>query len=130
MTQETMPDDGWYDCEPGILVSLSKKHRNRRSVVRAASIAFCMTVIGIAAIYFVPSESQTALPVLECEFVGPMLVEYMDQKLEPEVAKRVESHLATCDVCRKKWEDMSKQTIISHYPVPQASEHKLLALSR
>jgi len=133
MSQMPKPDDGWIDCEPGMLVNLSKAHCNRRTTIRSATmvVGTMLVMIGIAIFSFLPVTTlRPTLPNLECERIGQLLVENMGKTLAPEVAERVESHLATCEYCRNKWERMSKQAGLSAHQVKRPGENpRLFALS-
>ncbi len=131
--------DGWNKCQPGSLQRFAsaqhaKQTRRRLMTVAGAAVTACLLV---AVLWQPQPESPTFDRTgqslrLSCVEVLPSADDYFADRLEPELALRVEEHLKYCRHCHDKYlqraQELGKELLVQDTkPVGRGSRPVYLA---
>ncbi len=98
-------DAGWTPCSEGALSSTIERVRSKRrqtNILRFGASTLAGTlVLVLVSVYFSPNSVD-----VDCRHVVSLLADYVSGSLDKENRKTVERHLASCEKCRKKIEEM------------------------
>nr|MBI3128444.1 zf-HC2 domain-containing protein [Candidatus Tectomicrobia bacterium] len=68
--------------------------------------------------------------VLPCREVTPLLSQFLDKELGPEMTKKLRSHLEVCSACRKFMESLEKTSQILRWdpstPIPEEAAREMM----
>lgn len=115
MTESTLKTSGWEVCESGDLrrvVRGLRVRRRDRQVARVIGIGGAATVlvlVGFIALTQFRGTSQYNHGNIACEDVRDSLPDYMAGRVDEQLAKKIDMHLATCPECGPMYQKMKSE---------------------
>lgn len=120
MNSQSNSNDGWQPCTQGELIGLvdDLKRRQRNRVLAragAASVAAMLVVAVAVGVWFSPAaNSGQDFGGLTCREVVAHFDDYYAKRLDPDLAARIQLHLANCPQCGAQYQEFiqSRQATI------------------
>ena len=98
--------DLWEECPAGLVAKMAGELRARRlrARLRPALVAVAVLLV-LGGAWGLQTFTGSAKNPLNCAQTMPLMADYHDGALGPQVTARVAEHLANCPACRKHYQD-------------------------
>ncbi len=128
-------DDAWDACPRGEVSQLVQglhAQRKQQSIVRAATIAACLLLIGVVGLFALPNSEprQPNYGGIVCSKVVQHARAFIDGSLDAEIADRIRVHLGECKGCRDKINGMREPTALTHVESPYVNGPRVALVTK